>query len=326
MGVKLGDIVESEEIGWAELKGKTIAIDAMNTLYQFLSIIRQPDGTPLMDPNGKITSHLTGLFYRTIRIYENGIKPCYVFDGVAHALKGRELSDRKERKQKAEEKWKDAKDRGDLEEAKKYASMTSRFTKEMLEDAKDLIGAMGFPQVQAPSEGEVQAAHMCSKGDACAVGSQDFDALLAGVPLLIRNMTMQEKFQLEKIRLEENLKRLGITREQLVDVAILVGTDYNKGGVKGIGPKKGLKIVKEGKMDEYREAMGDKYGIIRDLFLKPEVTDDYEVKWASPNRDKIREILVEEHSFSDMRVDRGIKRLEDAYKQNIQQSNLSQWF
>ncbi len=326
MGVNLRDLIEGREIEWGELKGKKIAVDAMNTLYQFLSIIRQPDGTPLMDASGKITSHITGLFYRTIRVYENGVKPCYVFDGEPPELKGRELGDRKERKRKAEEKWREAKDRGDLEEAKKYASMTSRFTKEMLQDSKDLITAMGLPLVEAPSEGEAQCAFMCKKGDVYATGSQDYDALLVGSPRLIKNMTMQEKFQLERIELQDNLDRLGLTREQLVDVAILAGTDFNKGGVKGIGPKKGYKIVKEGKIGEYKEALGEKYGMIKKIFMEPRTTDNYELKWEKPDPESMRRILIDEHSFSEMRVDRGIKRLEEAYAQNVTQSSLDQWF
>ena len=326
MGVKLSELIEAQEIDWKRLKGKKIAIDSMNTLYQFLSTIRQPDGTPLMDINGNITSHITGLFYRTTRIYENGVKPVYVFDGKPPDLKGRELEERRAKKQDAEEKWLAAKERGDLDEAMKYAQRTSRFTKEMLDDAKNLITAMGIPYVEAPSEGEVQCAHMCKKGDVYASASQDYDSLLAGVPLLVKNLTMQEKYNLELIDLEENLNRLGLTRGELVDIAILCGTDFNRGGVKGIGPKKGLKIVKEGDMQEYREAMGDKYTMIRKLFLEPEVTDDYELVWQEPNPEAIKKILIDEHAFSEMRVERGIKRLSEAFTQNVSQSSLSQWF
>lgn len=326
MGVNLRELITGKEIEWSELRGKNIAVDAMNTLYQFLSTIRQPDGTPLMDASGKITSHMSGLFYRTIRVYENGVKPCYVFDGKPPELKGRELEGRKERKQQAERKWKEAKERGDLEEAKKQAQRTSRFTPEMLKDSKRLIDAMGIPQVQAPSEGETQCAYMCQKGEVYATGTQDYDSLLAGSPTVIRNMTMQEKFNLEKIVLEEVLKSLELTREQLVDVAILVGTDFNPGGVKGIGPKKGYKIVKEGKIDEYKEAMGEKYEAIKEIFLKPDVTDKYDLKWDKANPKEIEKILIDEHSFSEMRVERGIKRLEEAYNQNVSQSSLKQWF
>jgi flap endonuclease-1 len=195
----------------------------------------------------------------------------------------------------------------------------------MLKDSKALIEAMGLPLVQAPCEGEAQCAYMCKKGDVYAVGSQDYDSLLTGGLRLIKNMTMQEKYHLEKIELDKNLERMGLDRSQLVDVAIMIGTDFNEGGVKGIGPKKGYQIVKEGKIAEYKEAMGDKYEMIKELFMKPCVTDDYKLEWEKPNADAINKILVDEHSFSEMRVDRGIKRLEGAYEKNVSQSSLSQW-
>jgi len=203
--------------------------------------------------------------------------------------------------------------------------MTSRFTDEMLQDSKRLLEAMGIPLIQAPSEGEAQCAHMCLKGDVYATGSQDYDSLLIGSPILIKNMTMQEKFKLERIDLAENLKNLGITREQLVDVALLMGTDFNA-GVKGIGPKKGYKIVKEGHMAQYKEALGERYEMVRELFLKPKVTDKYELKWSKPDAPAVMKILADGHGFSDMRIDRGIKRLEEAYEKSVSQSSLRQWF
>jgi flap endonuclease-1 len=325
MGVNLRDLIVGHEIDWSELRGKKIAIDAMNTLYQFLSIIRQPDGTPLMDAKGRITSHLTGLFYRTVRIYENGVKPVYVFDGKPPELKARELGLRRERKRAAEEKWKEAKEAGDLKAARKYAMQTSRLTNEMREESKRLIDAIGAPQIQAPSEGEVQCAYMAKMGDVYAAGSQDYDSLLAGSPILVRNMTMQEKFQLERIDLKENLEKLGLDQKQLIDLAILVGTDFNEGGVKGIGPKKAYKIIKENKFGEFKEALEVKYEVIENLFLKPE-TVDYSLGWNKPDEEKIKGILVDEHSFSEDRVLHGIKRLEEAFNKNVSQASLSQWF
>ena len=326
MGVNLRDLIVTHEIQWEELRGKSIAVDAMNTLYQFLTTIRQPDGTPLMDQNGKITSHITGVFYRTVRVYEQGVKPAYVFDGKPPDLKGVELERRGNSKREAEEKWKAAKEAGDLQAAKKYASMTSRFTEEMLADSKKLIEAMGIPIVQAPSEGEVQCAHMAKTGKVYATGSQDYDALVSGSPVLVKNMTMQEKFQLERILLDKNLKALGITQEQLVDIAILIGTDFNKEGIKGIGPKKAIKIVKEGKFDEFKEQLEVDADVLRKLFLEPEVTDDFELKWKSPNLEEIKKILVDEHSFSEERVERAGKRLNEAFNTAVTQSSLSQWF
>jgi len=324
MGINLKDLVTAHEIGWEELRGKSIAIDAMNNLYQFLATIRQPDGTPLMDSHGRTTSHLSGVFYRTIRIYENSIKPCYVFDGKPHALKKEEIMRRKELKEGAMEKYEDAKSKGDMEAMKKFASRTSRFTPEMIDDAVDVIDAMGIPIVLAPSEGEMQCSFMAGEGDVYATGSQDYDSLLCGSPILLKNLTMVEKFQPEKILLKETLSNLGITREDLIDLAILIGTDFNP-GVKGIGPKKGLKIVKDKGMDKFKKDIHN-LEELRGIFLKPKITKDYKLKWKAPDREKLIEILSEKHEFSERRIDRGVKRLEEAYNKNITQSSLSKWF
>jgi len=330
MGVNLRDLIIAHEIEWSELKGRTIAVDALNVLYQFLSIIRQPDGTPLMDSKGNITSHLTGLFYRTVRVMEQGVKPVYVYDGKPHDLKKRELERRKEAKKIALEEYEAAKERGDLEAMKKHAMRTSRFTKEMLKDSKDLLEAMGIPWIQAPHEGEVQCARMAKAGIVYATGSQDYDTLLAGSPHLIKNMTMQERFHLERIDLEENLKALGLTQEQLVEIAILVGTDYNLGGVRGLGPKKALKAVKEKRFEEYGEQIeseeGVDVGLLKSLFLEPEVIDNADIKFEKADKGKVDRILVDGHGFSEERVEKALTRLGDAYEKTISQSSLSQWF
>ena len=168
MGVDISDIIEAKEIEMEDIKNKSIAIDGYNTLYQFLSIIRQPDGTPLMDEKGRITSHLSGLFYRTVNIMEAGIKPVYVFDGKPPELKQKTLEERNERRKISEEEWKKALEEGDVEKARLYAQASSRLTKEMVEDSKKLLDLMGVPWVQAPSEGEAQAAYMAIKGDVYA--------------------------------------------------------------------------------------------------------------------------------------------------------------
>ena len=255
MGVDLGDLFKKQTISINDLHNRVIAIDAYNVLHQFLSIIRQRDGTPLKDSKGQITSHLSGLFYRTANLIDAKIKPVYVFDGKPHLLKARTIEQRRERKDKAEKEWKDALDKGDLEKARSKAQQTSRVTDEIIHQSKELLDALGIPHIQAPSEGEAQASYMVKKGDAYAVGSQDFDCLLFGSPILIRNLTSSGRRKLpnkkayvkvtpELIRLKPVLKSLEIGQKQLVDMAILIGTDYND-GVKGYGSKKSLKLIKQ---------------------------------------------------------------------------------
>jgi len=342
LGVNLREIIPQnaiKEVSLQELKYKAVAIDAYNALYQFLTAIRQPDGTPLMDSQGRITSHLSGLFYRTINLVENGIKPIYVFDGKPPEIKQIEIERRKKVKSDAAKKYEEALKQGKIEEAKKYAQMASKLTDEMVIDAKKLLEAMGIPFVNAPAEGEAQAAFIAKRGDAWAAASQDYDSLLFGAPRLVRNLTITGKRKLprrniyveikpEIIELSSLLKVHGITREQLIAIAILIGTDYNPEGVKGIGPKTALKIVKNNpdikkflKTLPRKEFPTDPLEIL-DYFLNPPVTANYKIEWKKPDEKRIVQILVEEHDFSEERVENAIERLKRAYNEFIRGRQL----
>ena len=322
MGVNLKDIVPHRELDFGELKGKVIAVDALNTLYQFLASIRQPDGTPLMDKNGNVTSHLSGLIYRTSNLMKLGIKPVYVFDGKPPEQKFQELRRRSDVKKEAHEEWAKAKEEGRLGDAMKYAKRTSRMTPEMIESSKKLLGYLGIPCIEAPSEGEAQCALLCHRGDAWAVGSQDYDALLFGAPRLVKGLTMSGKIELQLIELEEVLKHLCVTREQLIDIAILVGTDFDE-GVKGIGPKKALKAVQENKLNELE--INFDMDEIRNIFLKHPVKEDYTIDWGKTNEEGLIQLLCKEHDFSEERVKRAANEIEEARRQMTQQT-ISKWF
>ena len=337
MGVDLGDLFDKKEIELSELNDKVIAIDAYNTLYQFLSIIRQRDGTPLTDSHGEITSHLSGFLYRTTNLVEAGIKPVFVFDGVPPDFKFETLQERKNTRIEAMSKWQEAKAAGD-KDAFKYAQASSHIKGNMVEDAKTLLGLMGIPVITAPSEGEAQASFMVQNKDADAAGSQDYDALLFGAPLIVRNLAVTGKRKLpgkgiyvdvkpEVIDLGSGLLKLGISKEQLVDIAILVGTDYNE-GIKGIGPKKALKaILKHGSIEGVLKELNTdvKYlAEIRDLFLHPDVTSDYELKWRKPDASAITNFLCEGHDFSRERVSKAVERLLEA--SDTGQKTLDKWF
>lgn len=344
MGVNLRELAEptAVEISLEQLSGRVIAIDAYNMLYQFLATIRQKDGTPLIDSKGNITSHLNGLFYRTTNFIEIGIKVVYVFDGKPPELKAKELEKRYQIRVEAEQKYLEALERGDLEEARIYAQQSSRLTTFMVEDAKRLLTYMGVPVVQAPSEGEAQAAFMTVRGDAWAAGSQDYDSLLFGGLRLVRNLGITGRRKLprkdvyvevkpELIELEKLLKEHGITREQLIIIGIIVGTDYAPEGVKGIGVKKALKLVKDLKTPDKifkaiewtHETPPEK---ILELFLNPVVTTQYRLEWKEPDREKIVKLLVDEHDFSLERVENALQRLEKAFRTHFRQTSLESWF
>jgi len=337
MGLNIAEIIPRKALEFSELKGKTIAIDAYNTIYQFLSTIRQADGTPLMDKRKRVTSHLSGLFYRNMNLLQEGIKLIYVFDGKPPALKYATNLARKEAKDEAREKYEKAKDEEDVEAMGKYAKQFVKLTDEILQDSKDLLEAMGICVIQAPSEGESQAAEI-ARHSAYAVGSQDYDSLLFGAPRLIQNLTLARKRKTvsgyiyispELIELEHVLNSLQINLEQLICLGILVGTDYNPGGIKGIGQKKALDIVKKHRypvqifesvagMMEKQENKFD-WKEIFELFKKPEVSS-FKIEFPKFDEKKIKKILVEEHDFSEERVDNQLEKLREEKEKKKQKT------
>ena len=328
MGVKFKDIVSPEEISLKDLEGRTVAIDAYNTIYQFLSGIRQRDGSPLMDQNGNVTSHLSGILYRTASIVDKGIKPIYVFDGDSSEHKAKTLEQRRAIKEEAMEKWEEAKAAGNIEEARKFAIRTSRMSPYILESSKKLLEYMGIPYVQAKGEGEAQGAYMVEQGDAWAVASQDYDCLLFGAPRIIRNLTLSGGLSnLEYLELQKVLEDIDLTREQLIDVALMVGTDFNE-GIHGIGAKTGLKLIRNNSLEDILVQKGItevdvEPDELRDIFLKHEVNTDYDIKFKSAKKDKLVEFMCEEHGFSESRV---LNVTEKLKKLSSTQKSLEDWF
>jgi len=331
MGVKFKDIVNPESIKFNDLKGKIVALDAANVIYQFLSSIRQADGTPLMDHNGKVTSHFSGILYRTTSLIEKGIKPFYVFDGKSSVLKKGTQIKRSEFRKESHEKWKIALDEGRIEDARKYAVRSSRMSTEVVEGSKILLELMGIPYIQAKGEGEAQASYMVDKGDAWCVGSQDYDCILFGATRTVKNLTITGgRANLELILLKNVLEKLKINRYQLVDLAILVGTDFND-GINGIGAKKGLNLIKKyGNVYKVLDHLNVELEVdpqrLRDIFLKHEFISDYELKWGNPDRDGVIEFLAGDHDFSEDRVVTAIDKLYKLRKIDNSQSSLEKWF
>jgi len=328
MGVKFKDIVSPEEINLKDLEGRIVAIDAYNTLYQFLSGIRQRDGSPLRDQEGNVTSHLSGILYRTSSIVEKGIKPIYVFDGASSEYKSKTIEQRRAVREEAEKKWKEAQARGDDETARKYAIRSSRMSEYIIESSKELLEYMGIPYVQAQGEGEAQGAYMVQNGDAWAVASQDYDCLLFGAPRIIRNLTLSGGLSnLEYLELEKVLSDIELTREQLVDVALMVGTDFNE-GIHGIGAKTGLKLIKNNTLEEILEQkeitdIPIEPDELRKIFLNHNVNKDYNIKFKKVNIEKICEFMCEQHGFSQNRVLNVVNKMK---KLNSTQKSLEDWF
>lgn len=342
MGVAINDLLIKEEIDIDFLNGKTLVVDAPLWMYQFLTSIRQSDGNLLSDSKGNITSHLIGLSSRVPKLMSKGIKLAFCFDGKPPDLKKKERQRRKELKIDAQKKYEEAAKKKDLVEMKKYAVRTTRLTKDMIEEAKTLLEAFGIPIIEAPSEAEAQASFIVKNKDAFAVASNDADVLMFGAPKLVRNLNLVGKrkktsklayqaIKPELIDLSENLNHLGIDNDQLIVLSMLIGTDFNIGGIKGIGPKNALKLVKKYKSnfdDLFKEAKWNfefPWTEVFYLIKKMPVTEDYELKWEPVDKDKVFKILVDKHDFSEERVESTLAKLLKENKKK-QQKGLGDFF
>jgi len=343
MGTNIGKLVKEVKrtITFENLFQKRIAIDAFNTIYQFLAIIRQRDGTPLKDFQGNVTSHLSGLFYRTINFLEHNVKPIYVFDGEPSVLKLDTIKERQKIKEEAREKMIEAQEAEDFREAKKFAQITSKLDSNMIDESKKLIKYMGIPIIQATSEGEAQIAYLVEVSDAWACASQDYDTLLFGGERLVRNFAISRSrkvkdttitLDIEYISLSKFLKNFGITREQLIEMGILIGTDFYP-GIKGIGQKIALDLIK--KYDSLENVIKNKVAIggkeiqidfelikqVKNIFLDPNIKTDYQIpKQKGINYEKLEELLIEQHNFSHQRVENALDRLRKLDSSKVQVS------
>jgi len=343
VGVQLGDIVQPRSLAIEDLAGRAVAFDGNNILYQFLSIIRGKQGEPLRDQSGRVTSHLSGLIYRNSNLMEAGVKIVYVFDGEPHRFKRETLDQRREVRHRARVDYEKAIEEGDKERARRYGQQAVVATTDIIGDAKRLLTAMGVPWVQAPGEGEAQTAYMAARGDVWGAASQDYDSLLYGAPRHLRNLSVTGRRKLprknvyikiepEIIELDRVTKDLGITREQLIDLGILVGTDYNPDGVKGVGPKTALKLVK--KHGSLAAALPHIEGAvfphpveeIKDLFLRPSVTDDYTLQWGRPDTAEIIGFLCGERDFGQSRVMNAVEKMNKGFSSSSKKTTLDRFF
>jgi flap endonuclease-1 len=340
MGLDLKPLVSPASLKLQELAGKVVAIDGYNTIYQFLSIIRGPTGEPLTNSKGDVTSHLSGLFYRNTHLMIENIRPVYVFDGKANELKMAEIERRSKLKREATEKYHLAIEEGRIEDARKYSTRTAVLTDKMVEESKTILSYLGIPCIQAPSDGEAAAAYLTKLDLAFAAASQDYDSILFGAKRLVRNLAISGKRKVpnrsayvevepEMIEHDKVLQETGLTQQQMVDVGILIGTDFNPGGFPGIGPKTAIKLIKEkGKLENVEKIKHllpeVPYEEIRNIFLNPEVPKIEKIEFGQINREKVLDFLCVEKSFSADRVSSTLDKVQKSIANRSQ--SLEQWF
>ncbi|KAL9946843.1 Elongation of fatty acids protein 2 [Verticillium nonalfalfae] len=349
MGIKnLFQILKEEApdaIKEGEIKnqfGRKVAIDASMSIYSFLIAVRS-DGQQLMNESGETTSHLMGMFYRTLRMVDNGIKPLYVFDGAPPKLKSGELAKRFQRKQEAKEGLEEAKETGTAEDIEKFSRRTVRVTREHNAECQKLLRLMGVPFIIAPTEAEAQCAVLAKGGKVYAAASEDMDTLTFETPILLRHLTYSEqrKEPIQEIHLDKVMEGLGMERNQFVDLCILLGCDYLD-PVPKVGPSTALKLIREhktleGVVDYIKNDPKSKYTLpedwpfadARELFLNPDVRPadhpDCDFKWEKPDIEGLVTFLVTEKGFSEDRVRSAGARLEKNIK-GSQQSRLDGFF
>lgn len=316
--------------------GRKVAIDASMCIYQLLVAVRTGVDN-LTNDEGMVTSHLSGLFYRSIRLIELGIKPIYVFDGKPPPMKAGELAKRAEAKKAAEEAAKKAEEEGNLEMAEKFSRRVNRITPEMMDACKRLVRAMGIPVVESPCEAEAQCAELVKHGLAYATASEDMDSLTFGTNRLVRQLwsgvssSAQKKGQKPtEFTLDVALEDLELDMDKFVDLCILCGCDYVD-GIKGVGVVKALSLIRQyGDLEEIvkelrfstKYEVPDPYPVerLREMFFKPEITPakDVTLKWGKPDEPALKKLMVEENQFDETKIENGIKRLLAARKTSNQ--------
>lgn len=325
MGCNLKDLASPNPIQLADLSGERIAVDAFLTAYQFITSLRArgegKDGTYLRDSHGRPVSHLMGFLDRSAAMIEAGIDPVFVFDGRPHELKFETLAVRKERRVNAVEKWEAAIEAEDWKAADKLGAQVVSYTPDMVQETQQMLDHLGVAWIEAPMEAEGAASVWCRQGQVAGVASQDWDVLLYGSPVMIRNLTSHgtKKFgrmiSAERIVLTELLEEHEITQAQLVDLGIMVGTDFHP-GIRGIGPKTGLKLIKEhGTIEAVCEAkekdVPERLEEIRELFMNHPISGQLPPS-GMVDEGALRKFLIDERDFSERRVERALDRMKGA--------------
>ncbi|WP_058366993.1 flap endonuclease-1 [Haloparvum sedimenti] len=320
----LRSLASLREVEFAEIEGSVVAVDAHNWLYRYLTTtVKWTSDEVYTTADGTEVANLVGVVQGLPKFFEHDLTPVFVFDGAVTELKADEIAERREKREAAEERRAEAEAAGDAVEAARLEARTQRLTDTIQSTTRELFDLLDVPYVEAPAEGEAQCAHMAASERVDYAGSEDYDTLLFGAPRTLRQLT--SKGNPELMDLAATLENLGLTREELIDAAMLCGTDFNE-GVPGIGPKTALTEIREhGDLWAVLDARGAEIAnaeAVRELFLNPPATDDYDVdRDIDPDVEAARRYVVEEWGVAADEVERGFERIEEAQVQ----TGLDRW-
>ncbi|MFB6078063.1 MAG: flap endonuclease-1 [Halarchaeum sp.] len=314
-----------EEVAFDDLGGGVVAVDAHNWLYKYLTTtVRFTRDSAYTTSDGTEVPNLIGVAQGLPKFFEHDLTPVFVFDGRVVDLKDDEVESRREEREEREKRLEEARERGDALEVARLDSQTQRLTDVIHETTRELLSLLDVPVVEAPAEGEAQASYMARTDDGVDyAGSDDYDCLLLGAPHTLRQLTSSGAP--ERMDFEATLAKHDVTWAQLVDIGILCGTDFNE-GLSGYGPKTALKAIRERgdlwAVLETEDAYIDDADRIRELFLDPEVTDDYDYDTdVDPDLDAARAYLTDEWEIPDDEIARAFERIEES----VTQTGLDRW-
>jgi flap endonuclease-1 len=318
----LRDLAAIEDVSFEDLSG-VVAVDAHNWLYRYLTTtVKFTREGAYTTADGEEVANLIGVVQGLPKFFEHDLTPVFVFDGAVTELKSDELDARREQRERYEQQLEAAREADDTVAVARLESRTQRLTETIVETTRELLRRLDVPVVDAPAEGEAQAAHMARRGDVDYVGSEDYDTLLFGAPLTLRQLTSSGDPEL--MDFDATLDRHGLTWEQLVDVAVLCGTDFNE-GIDGIGPKTAVKLVHEHDdvfgVFEAEDVYVEGVDRIRDLFLDPAVTDATVDTDIDPDVAAARVYVTDEWGVDAGEVERGFERIEEG----LAQTGLDRW-
>jgi flap endonuclease-1 len=308
-----------------ELTGSVVAIDAHNWLYRYLTTtVKFTRSEVYTTDDGEEVANLVGVVQGLPKFFEHDITPVFVFDGGVTELKDEEIAERREQREEYEDQLEAAREEGvEAAEIATLESRTQRLTDTIQETTRELLDLLDVPYIEAPAEGEAQAAHMARNGDVDYAGSEDYDSLLLGAPKTLRQLT--SKGDPECMYFERTLDEHDLTWEQLVDAAILMGTDFNE-GISGVGPKTAVKLIREHgdlwSVLESRDEVIPNAERIQHMFLDPDVTDDYDYDTEiNPDMDAAKSYVTDEWGIPADEVEHGFERIEES----VVQTGLDRW-